>query len=195
MLIESVSERESSIRLFYALSSTLSASVLIIGSSSFPYERLRYQREHRPIACITNMLLYRHIPKMRAKNPKICRPWNVCHPNHNEAAHTTRVRTESKTIRVVADNFFVTVMPAKLKNAIEIIVPPIAITSRQSFDIWMRASITFSSVPVALLLNGGPTLTKYMGMRSRDRIENPNTPSQPTACKAGMSWLLTKCSS
>lgn len=35
----------------------------------------------------------------------------------------TIVRTLSKTMRVVADISFVTLIPAKLKNAIEIIVP------------------------------------------------------------------------
>ena len=35
----------------------------------------------------------------------------------------TNVRTESKTVRVVADNSFVTLTPAKLKNAILITVP------------------------------------------------------------------------
>ena len=35
----------------------------------------------------------------------------------------TSVRTESKTIRVVADNSLVTLTPAKLKNAMLMTVP------------------------------------------------------------------------
>ena len=78
----------------------------------------------RPIGAITTSLytktiLYTQIPVIRTANPNNCKAWKGCHPMANETPHMTNVRTESNTMRVVADNYLVTEIPAKLKNAIE----------------------------------------------------------------------------
>lgn len=52
-----------------------------------------------------------------------CNHWNFCWAVSNEKIQITKVRTLSNTIRVVADNSLVTLIPAKLKKAIENIVP------------------------------------------------------------------------
>lgn len=46
----------------------------------------------------------------------------------------TSVRTESNTVRVVAEISLVTEMPAKLKNAIETTLPPIAAAAEKTMD-------------------------------------------------------------
>ena len=58
-----------------------------------------------------------HMPTTRIANPTSWRKWKLCHPTPNETPQITKVRTESKTIRVVADISLVTDIPAKLKKA------------------------------------------------------------------------------
>lgn len=52
-----------------------------------------------------------------------CSQWNFCPKKAKLNIQMTIVLTLSKTILVVADSSFVTLIPAKLKKAIEIIVP------------------------------------------------------------------------
>ena len=77
------------------------------------------------------MSLYTHIPVTRTANPNNCKAWKGCHPMANETPQMTNVRTESKTIRVVADISLVTEIPAKLKKAIENTVPLNAIPGKR----------------------------------------------------------------
>lgn len=56
--------------------------------------------------------------KIQKKILFTCRYWNVSQPILRVNTQMTRVRTESSTMRVVADNSLVTLTPAKLKNAI-----------------------------------------------------------------------------
>ncbi len=64
-----------------------------------------------------------NLPITNKIKPKTCNTWKSCHFNANVTAQITIVRPLSSTIRVVADNSFVTDIPAKLKNAIEKIFP------------------------------------------------------------------------
>ena len=68
------------------------------------------------------MLLYMHIPVTSTIKPINCKAWNSCHftNGRSETVQITSVRTESKTILVVADISLVTEIPAKLKKAIDI---------------------------------------------------------------------------
>ena len=77
------------------------------------------------------MSLYTHIPVTRTANPNNCKAWKGCHPMANETPQMTNVRTESNTMRVVADISLVTEIPAKLKNAIENTVPLNAIPGKK----------------------------------------------------------------
>ena len=78
------------------------------------------------------MSLYTHIPVTRTANPNNCKAWKGCHPMANETPQMTNVRTESKTMRVVADISLVTEIPAKLKKAIENTVPLNAIPGKKT---------------------------------------------------------------
>lgn len=49
--------------------------------------------------------------------------WNPCQPIANEKVQMKNVRTESKTILVVADISLATLIPEKLKYAILIMLP------------------------------------------------------------------------
>ena len=68
------------------------------------------------------MLLYMHIPVQSTIKPTNCKAWNSCQLTNGrrETVQITRVRTESRTILVVADISLVTEIPAKLKKAMDI---------------------------------------------------------------------------
>lgn len=62
-------------------------------------------------------------PVNRSKKPITCNHWKFSHLRANETTQISTVRPLSKTIRVVDDSSFVTEIPAKLKNAIENMLP------------------------------------------------------------------------
>ena len=67
--------------------------------------------------------LYTLIPVTRTANSNYYKAWKGCHPMANETPQMTNVRTESKTMRVVADISLDTEIPAKLEKAIKNTVP------------------------------------------------------------------------
>ena len=93
------------------------------------------------------MSLYTHIPVTRTANPNNCKAWKGCHPMANETPQMTNVRTESKTMRVVADISLVTEIPAKLKKAIENTVPLNAIPGKK------RKSLKIHNLEKCRLIN------------------------------------------
>ena len=81
-------------------------------------------------------LLYKNIPIIRTVNPVIwinVRLERCSQPIAKLNIQITKVRIESNTVLVVADNCLVTLIPAKLKNDILMIVPEVKKTEFSNF--------------------------------------------------------------
>jgi hypothetical protein len=64
-----------------------------------------------------------HQTRSKGKVLNTCKYWKSCQESDSVTAQMTSVRTLSNTILVVALNSLVTLIPAKLKNAMLIILP------------------------------------------------------------------------
>jgi len=73
------------------------------------------------------------MPVMRMQKPSSCRAKKSCHPTPMLTIQMTSVLTLSRTILVVALSSLVMLIPAKLKKAMEMIVPEKA---RASSGLW-----------------------------------------------------------
>ena len=108
-----------------------------------------------------------------------CRYWKLCHPTIRENAQITRVRTESKTIRVVALSSLVTVNPQKLKNAILKTVPKIAINNNGLFPSWINPSSASSKIHGGVGLYDQDESLTGMKKKITKHIDIPTNPQNP----------------
>mmetsp|Transcript_38403 Transcript_38403/g.74484 ORF Transcript_38403/g.74484 Transcript_38403/m.74484 type:complete len:211 (-) Transcript_38403:570-1202(-) len=128
-----------------------------------------------------------NIPSTRNGNPMACMYWNFSHPIMRENIQMTRVRTLSKTIRVVAEIVLVTVTPKKLKKPMLTMFPRMAAMTTYELPICTNASSAFSSLPPVAV----PGI-QYMGTRRVDSTKKPQNPSHPTACSGSIPSYLVK---